>query len=172
MLNYARVQLRMTLDDARRALWNLRKDESHTTEIGPLLLSLADEVATEAGEVIFCETVGKQYSIQTGQARELVMVVREALFNAVHHSGSSRISLKIAFGQDSMDIEVDDDGAGFDQSVVDGQEQMHYGLIGMRERVDRMSGSFFLSTYPGQGTQVRLRIPCKPIKSSRPRVAP
>jgi ligand-binding sensor domain-containing protein/signal transduction histidine kinase len=172
LLNYARMQLRMTLDDARRALWNLRKDESQTTKIGPLLISLADEVATEAGAAIFCETVGQQYSIQTGQARELVMVVREALFNAVHHSGPSTISLKIAFGQDSMDIEVDDDGRGFDQSVVGRQEQMHYGLIGMRERVERMSGSFFLSTYPGQGTQVRLRIPCKPMRPSKPKVAP
>jgi signal transduction histidine kinase len=171
LLNYARIQLRLTLDDARRALWNLRKSEMQATMIGPLLLSLADEVATEARTKILFETIGQQYSIRTEQARELVMVVREALLNAVHHADSPKIITRINFYQESMDIQVDDNGKGFDQYLARLPEQMHYGLIGMRERVERMSGSFTLSSNPGEGTQIRIQVPCKPIGEPKAKVS-
>ena len=163
LLNYARAQLRLTLDDARRALWNLRQDETLTTEIGPLLVSLADEIGKEAHAKVVCESSGQPYSIGTAEARELLMVAREALYNAVHHGSPSVITLRIDFGHDSLDVRVSDDGRGFDPQAVSGRDSGHYGLIGMRERVERMKGSFALASTPGGGTQIWFKVPCRPM---------
>jgi ligand-binding sensor domain-containing protein/signal transduction histidine kinase len=163
LLDHARAQLRVTLDEARRALWHLRRDSTLTAEVGPLLGSLAEEIARETNVPISWQTSGKQFSIQAAQARELLMVTREALYNAVHHSEASTITLRIAFVRDTLGIQVSDDGKGFDSSLSAGPESGHYGLIGMRERVERMKGEFVLMSKSGGGTQLHLRIPCKPI---------
>jgi ligand-binding sensor domain-containing protein len=163
LLDHARAQLRVTLDEARRALWHLRRDSTLTAEVGPLLGSLAEEIARETHVPITWQTSGKQFSIQAAQARELLMVTREALYNAVHHSEASTITLRIAFVRDTLGIQVSDDGKGFDSTLSAGPESGHYGLIGMRERVERMRGEFVLTSKSGCGTQLNLRIPCKPI---------
>jgi ligand-binding sensor domain-containing protein/signal transduction histidine kinase len=164
LLDYARAQLRLTLDDARRALWNLRRNETLTTEVGPLLLSLAEEIAMEAHTLITCETTGQPYAIQTVQAREILMVTREAIYNAVHHSGSSSIRLRIDFHEDSIQVQVADDGRGFDpQAAGSNGNSGHYGLLGMRERVERMNGVFSLISKGGSGTQICFQMPCKPV---------
>jgi ligand-binding sensor domain-containing protein/signal transduction histidine kinase len=163
LLDYARAQLRLTLDDARRALWNLRRDETLTTEIGPLLISLAEEIAKEAHTIITCETTGQPYSIQTAQAREILMVTREAIYNAVHHSGSSSIRLRIDFREDSIQVRVADDGRGFDpQAASSNGNSGHYGLTVMRERVERMKGVFSLTSKRGSGTEICFQAPCHP----------
>ena len=94
------------------------------------------------------------------------MVTREALYNAVHHSEASTITLRIAFVRDTLGIQVSDDGKGFDSMLSTGPESGHYGLIGMRERVERMKGEFVLRSKSGCGTQLHFRIPCKPIYPS------
>ncbi len=166
-MNYARAQLRLTLDDARRAL---RRDETLSTEIGPLLASLAEEIGKEARTRVVCEMAGQPYSIGTAQARELLMVAREALYNAVHHGSASVIKLRLDFGQDSLDCVVSDDGRGFDAQAVSGRDSGHYGLIGMRERVERMKGAFTVDSRAGGGTRICFTVPCKPIALSRTEV--
>ena len=166
LLNHARNQLRSTLDEARRALWNLRREATLTTEMVPLLASLAGEISTEANTRISCETTGKQFPIPASRARELLMVTREALYNAVHHSGASTVSLRINFARDILDIQVSDNGKGFDYDLTGGLAAGHYGLLGMRERVQRMNGEFVLKTSYGAGTHLQFKIPCGPTSTT------
>ncbi len=167
LLNYARAQLRVTLDDARRALWNLRRDETLTTEVGPLLTSLAEEIGREAQVKVACATSGQAYWIGTAEARELLMVTREALYNAVHHGNPSVITLRIEFGRESLNVEVSDDGRGFDPDAAAGSDSGHYGLIGMRERVKQMKGSLTVASRPGGGTRIGFKVPCRPMAAQK-----
>ena len=57
-------------------------------------------------------------------------------------------------------MSIEDNGAGFDSSLEHvGRNRQHYGLVGMRERVEQLGGEFDLTSAPGEGTCVRLRIP-------------
>lgn len=163
LLNHARTQLRITLDEARYALWHLRRDDALASDVGQLLTSLTEEIAKENPARIKWESSGKQFFIRTAQARELLMVTREALYNACYHSEASLITLRIAFGRDHLSIEVSDNGKGFLPEVIDEPEAGHYGLIGMRERIEGMKGEFVLMSQSGIGTQLRFKIPCRPI---------
>jgi len=54
---------------------------------------------------------------------------------------------------------VRDDGTGFDPAGNSTGENGHFGIVGMRERVEQLGGSFRLDTRPGGGTVVVVRIP-------------
>jgi len=62
----------------------------------------------------------------------------------------------LRFERGGLQVEVHDDGCGFDPSLSAGNG--HYGLIGMRERVEKLGGEFRIASEVGKGTKVLLRI--------------
>jgi signal transduction histidine kinase len=57
-----------------------------------------------------------------------------------------------------LQVRVRDDGAGFDPAAVARDGRAHYGIEGMRERVERLNGKIEWTSHAGQGTEVRFRI--------------
>lgn len=88
-------------------------------------------------------------------------VIQEAVRNAVQHAEASRISVRFREDGDGwLELAVADDGRGFEPDRV--AEGDRYGLIGMRERVGAVGGAIELESAPGQGTEVRARVPRAP----------
>jgi len=84
------------------------------------------------------------------------MVVREAVYNAALHGRPTKIEIVIRSLPETLTIEVRDDGSGF-LPDVDAQT-LHYGIAGMRERIERLKGEFLLTSEPGRGTVVQARL--------------
>jgi signal transduction histidine kinase len=87
------------------------------------------------------------------------MLVREAVQNAVAHAAPRNIAVLLSFDSRCLRVEIQDDGCGFEAPLSRSPDGHHFGLTGMRERVEKLGGEFQLSSYPGKGTQVRLSIP-------------
>ena len=88
-------------------------------------------------------------------ATQLLRLVREALSNARQHSAARHVRVSLgATGEDVLSVEVADDGRGFVAETVD--EGM--GLSTMRERAALLGGDLEVSSEPGGGTRVRLRL--------------
>lgn len=86
----------------------------------------------------------------------LYRVAQEALANVARHAGASRVAVSITCFGDVVQMEIQDDGCGFDgagQSRVDKASRL--GLLGMEERIAMVGGSFHVESFPGQGTTVR-----------------
>ena len=63
-----------------------------------------------------------------------------------------------------LEVSVEDDGTGFAAAAKVGTTSGdHYGLIGIKERVERVGGRFALESAPGKGTLVKLAIPARSI---------
>ncbi|HEX5914719.1 MAG TPA: ATP-binding protein, partial [Rubrobacter sp.] len=86
---------------------------------------------------------------------ELLRVLREILTNARRHSGARKIEVRLRTEGDTLVVEVADDGRGFDPAVAQGG----VGLVGMRERVEALGGEIEVSSRPGNGTEVTVRVP-------------
>ncbi len=86
---------------------------------------------------------------------ELLRVVQEALTNARRHSGASKVGLRLRAEGEALVAEVTDDGRGFDPVAVEGG----VGLVGMRERVEAVGGEIEVSSRPGAGTKLAVRVP-------------
>ncbi|WP_428844591.1 sensor histidine kinase [Mycolicibacterium hodleri] len=81
-------------------------------------------------------------------------VVAEALTNAAKHSQASGVAIRVTLAADALDIEVADDGVGGATSEAGGS-----GLVGLRDRVEAVSGRLAVSSPPGEGTTLTARIP-------------
>jgi signal transduction histidine kinase len=89
----------------------------------------------------------------------LYRIVQEALTNASKHGGAGRAVVEISEQNASVWLTVRDDGAGFDPQVAG--ESGGFGLMGMRERVELLSGELRLDSAPGHGTTIHVSIPVR-----------
>lgn len=83
---------------------------------------------------------------------ELYRIVQEALNNALKHSGATAVTVRIVTSAERTEIEVADNGKGFDPDAVSRDRGM--GLVGMQERAEKLGGSLSIQSAPGQGTRV------------------
>ncbi|HEV8652308.1 MAG TPA: sensor histidine kinase, partial [Actinomycetes bacterium] len=86
-------------------------------------------------------------------------VVQEALTNVAKHAQASNVWVRLAANQHTVDLTVRDDGIGFDPATAAQLlEDGHYGLAGMRERVELGAGRLELDSQPGQGTCIHVAL--------------
>ncbi len=81
-------------------------------------------------------------------------LVQEALTNAGKHAAATRVTVKVAERDNRVEVEVTDDGTGFDSSQSSGG----FGLVGMRERVALLDGDISIVSAPGRGTTVTAHV--------------
>jgi signal transduction histidine kinase len=86
---------------------------------------------------------------------EVLRVGQEALQNAVRHAGASRIAARLRRADGAIELEVSDDGAGFDPADPELRSR-RLGLTSMEERARRLGGRLEIESSPGTGTTVRL----------------
>lgn len=88
---------------------------------------------------------------------EIVMLVQEALSNALRHAGAEHIDVTITDDAHEVVLCVEDDGRGFSPAEIgDGM-----GIANMRSRIERMGGVMTVDTELDEGTTVEVRLPVK-----------
>jgi two-component system sensor histidine kinase UhpB len=100
-------------------------------------------------------TKGELDDLGSDQQLVLYRVTQEALNNIARHANASSVSVEIARVDGNVALEVTDDGAGF----ALGHELRGLGLDGMAERARLVDGEFNISSSPGRGTKLKLRVP-------------
>jgi ligand-binding sensor domain-containing protein/signal transduction histidine kinase len=159
LLDRARTEIRAAVDEARRAVWNLRHSSEDSRDFVAAVSQLAQRITSETGIPVSVKSLGAPHPLGVEGQWNLLMLVREAVQNAVAHAAPRTITVLLAFENRRLRVEVQDDGCGFEASSGRSLDGPHFGLTGMRERVEKLGGEFYLSSYPGKGTQVRLSIP-------------
>jgi len=99
---------------------------------------------------------GEERAIDPARKRDLFLVLKEALNNAMKYSGARTITVELALEHDAFRLVVMDDGAGFDPASV---ELEGNGLRNMRARAAAMGATWSLLSRPGEGCAVRLSGP-------------
>ena len=100
----------------------------------------------------------------------LFRVAQESLTNVARHAGATQVSVSIEKTKGAICMEIADDGQGFE---VDGANcatpNNRLGLIGMRERVEMIGGSFCVDSAPGQPTTIHVEIKLTQPGTRKPR---
>jgi two-component system sensor histidine kinase DegS len=107
----------------------------------------------------------------TGSDRRLepyieVMIFRaiqELITNATRHSQASEVKIHLDMGETNVKVSVDDNGKGFDVSILEGSENMGIKLI--KERSEMLGGNLEIDSLLGQGTRVTFQIPALSTES-------
>jgi signal transduction histidine kinase len=157
-----RAELRAVSVIAQDALDNVR---SLSQALHPALLDEAGlegtldwylpTVERQTGLIITYEKSGTPFPVDGGRGIHVYRVLQEALNNVVRHSGAKKARVRLRFQPDALDLEVEDDGKGFDvQHALRG-----IGVVAMRERAELLGGKIDFGHPPEGGTRVRLRVP-------------
>ena len=158
LLDFARTQVRTTIDEARQAVWNLRHRDEPQEDLSNSAAAIAAQTSREFGIGVISRSEGSQFPIPRSIAHEILMVIRESVFNAVLHGKPSQIWIEITYGRDDLQVTVRDDGAGFDPGAVARDGRDHYGIEGMRERIERLNGQIEWKSQAALGTEVHCSI--------------
>ncbi|MFT8362852.1 MAG: sensor histidine kinase [Sporolactobacillus sp.] len=94
--------------------------------------------------------------LSKGVENHLFRLCQEALSNALRHSEASVVKVSLARIDESVVLNIYDNGQGFDPTV---DKISSYGLKTMRERAEEIGGFFTLATHAEEGTSLRIRVP-------------
>jgi signal transduction histidine kinase len=165
-LDNARIHLRLTLDEARQALSDLRHD-SFENGLPGALTELVRTVSSEKGTPVTLEVEGSAVPLAASTNRTLLLVAREAIRNAVTHAAPTLVRVRLFFGGASVRLDIQDDGCGFQSAPFRLADDGHFGILGMRERMEQISGSLEVISSPGKGATITAHLPLgRPSASS------
>jgi signal transduction histidine kinase len=164
ILNVARQQAQETIEDARDAVWDLRHTDQESTGLGHALRADVEQLVRDCKVRLQFSIVGEERPVDPGIARESMMTTREAVRNALLHAQPSSIQVGLRYISNGFCIDVSDDGCGFSVAAAIVQDGRHFGLVGMRERVEQAGGSFTLQSGAGAGTRLSFSFPARKVK--------
>jgi ligand-binding sensor domain-containing protein/signal transduction histidine kinase len=156
LINSAREEIKATINNARDAVWDLRHAGQESQGFPQQVQADVEKFMQDSGVRLEFSVAGDEAPIGPVVAREALMVVREAVRNAVNHGQPSVVRLTLSYQRGEISISVLDNGRGFQPANGDVR---HFGLTGMRERVDRIHGSLSLGSAAGGGTHITFSFP-------------
>jgi signal transduction histidine kinase len=159
-LDLARQTTRVALDQTRNLSAELKslQEEELSEGLEAAFGKLAESyVADDVGmDVSFS---GEESAVPGPMGTQAYLAMREAIRNAVRHSGCSRIGVKVEVRDGELHSVVEDDGEGFDiEAAANATPSWGVGLRSMRERAEMLGGSLRVESEPGAGTKVEMRV--------------
>lgn len=101
----------------------------------------------------------EEVALEPSTEIQLVRIVQEALTNVRKHAGASRVEVIVEANEETLGIEIVDDGHGFDPLEIARTGWPRLGLKTMSERAQAVGGEFDIVSAPGAGTSVNVRVP-------------
>ncbi|HLI84924.1 MAG TPA: two-component regulator propeller domain-containing protein [Bryobacteraceae bacterium] len=160
-LDLARKMARHSLTEARRAVMDLRASVLEGRDLATALNSGAQMWTAGSGVEVEVDVSGERKSLPPDMEQHLLRIAQEAVTNVLKHAGASKICLKLHMEAKKLFLRVADNGHGFEHPDAFSPQEGHFGLLGMRERAERLGGELHLASHPGEGTEVEVTVPLK-----------
>ena len=160
-LETARRMVQRGQEDLRNAVWALRALPLEGRTITEALRTVARQVSAGHDVEISVESTGEVPALADFIAGNLLLIAQEAMHNALKHARPARIEVRLSTspaGQ-RITLTVRDDGRGFVPGSQPGTAGGHFGIQGMRERVERLGGTLQVESQPQTGTCIRAEVP-------------
>src|SRR5882724_8716953 len=160
-----------TLEDARRAVWDMRSPSLAAEEFTAALRTAAEESTQGTGLSLAYDVEGQPRPVEPEIEAVVFRVVQEALANAVKHAAAQSVRVRCVFGPRQLRVTIADDGKGFTVDPDFRAYGGHWGLLGMRERAGQIGAKVGVRSSPGQGARVTLLVPYRARGGPDPRQA-
>jgi signal transduction histidine kinase len=161
-LQELRTEVRNLLEDLRRVCSELRPPMLDALGLGAALRALTEEWSQQHGIGIRLDLPkdANLRSLPGEKAVNLFRVTQEALTNIARHAGAEKVVIVMKTDGDAHELSIQDDGCGFHVPAMlhDLAANNHFGLVGIRERVELIGGSLAIKSEPGEGTLVQVRL--------------
>lgn len=153
--------VRTNLQDIRRIIFDLRPMSLDDLGLVPVLRKYLDNF--QANYEITCEFLieGREKRLLPAMEVAFFRLIQEGMTNVAKHANSKWTKIHLIFDSESTSARIIDLGDGFDVNQAFNQPGDHFGLIGMKERVEMFNGALTVDAQPGKGTTIEFTIPTK-----------
>ena len=156
ILQVAAKMLKSCRTSLRQCLWDLRNDALNEPDFETAIRRTVDTVAGDAKLSI--RFAGRRNLINDSCAHAILNILRELVSNATVHGEASAVSIAGEARPEIIRFSVSDNGTGFDPAHRPGQDEGHFGIDGIQERLESLSGRMDIRSSAGNGTYVRITI--------------
>ncbi|MFD2444933.1 sensor histidine kinase [Bacillus sp. CGMCC 1.16607] len=140
------------LDEIRKNIHDRALDEEDTL-LSETLTRLAKDFGNHTNTVISIRILGQEYEVPLPTKLTLIRCLQETLTNAKNHGEASVMEIKIDFQADFLAMKIKDNGIGMDE------QSWGFGLMSMKERIERLQGEMTIHSEKGIGTELVCYIP-------------
>ncbi|QBG46869.1 sensor histidine kinase [Verrucomicrobia bacterium S94] len=142
--------------ESRTSIMDLRGGILERLDFIPALRETLEPMVRACGASFELKVEGEVRKLNQATERNLLLIIKEAVANASKHAEPDKIDLILDYRNGGLIIRIMDDGSGFDPASA--SKAGHFGLLGMRERVNQLKGTLEIESRPGEGTCVKIRI--------------
>ena len=145
-----------SIRDIRSFIFGLRSDEVDDVDVRAGLERLAAEL-TRGTTMAIDVDIRDEPALDPTDAGNLLQIAREALSNAARYSDATTVMVSLAMTGDVLELRIADDGQGFDPATA--TRPGHQGIGNMRARALSLGATLDVTSEPGSGATVCLRVP-------------
>ena len=152
-IEVASTLVRRSHEEAKRNIAALRPELLESAGVLKGLEESARSMVAGGGVRVIATSSGEPFRIPVRLADALFRIGQEALANAVRHAQPTVLGIYLTYGTNFVELKIEDNGTGF---VVESQA-LGFGIRGMRNRADKISGDLEIRSTVGAGTTVSAR---------------
>jgi signal transduction histidine kinase len=158
---------REALREARRLVWSLRPESLERGSLPEALRRATSQLAHQTGIAARTVVTGEARRLPATLEITLLRAAQEALANVRRHARARHVTVTLSYMGDVAELDVCDDGVGFDPVALPMEpgRQGGLGLVVMRERVEALQGSLTVESAPGQGSTLVVELPTDPRRA-------
>ncbi len=162
-LERAERMLSSSRTELQRCLFDLRGTALEEANLGETLRRTVEPILGSVGLRLRFNV--PRAKIGDPVLHSVVCIVRELVSNSIVHGHSASVRIAGSLDEEALRFSVADDGCGFDVSCAPGVAEGHFGLQGIRERLNRLGGTMSFAAVSPHGCSVTVVIPRKGICS-------
>ena len=155
-LGIAAKTLKSCREELRNCLWDLRNDALGEQTMDAAIRRTLTPHASGIDLAVRFNVPRERLSDDTAHA--ILRIIRELVQNAARHGRAKTVNVAGGMENARLLFSVQDDGCGFDPDTAPGVRQGHFGLQGIRERINQFGGRMEIESGPGKGTKVTISI--------------
>ena len=152
-------QVRASLEEIRKVIFNLRPMALDDLGLIPTLRKFIYDFEEKMRIRTLIETRGKEHRLSSAMEAAIYRLVQEALTNVAKHAQASYVVVEMTYQAQMVKIVVQDNGCGLRLDQLEKKSQDHFGIIGMRERVELLDGRMEIESALNDGTKIIIHIP-------------
>lgn len=151
-------QADVALLEGRESVHNLRGLAQDGLKLAEMAALARLEINGHTTTDLQMSTIGEERALHPVVIEQLNGLLREALRNAYRHAGADNIRVQITYGPKVLRLVVEDDGRGIAAETLERGRSKHWGMLGMRERAERIGGRLDITSKLGRGTRIELKL--------------
>lgn len=156
-IDLATKALKSCRDELKNCLWDLRSDTLGEKDLDTAIRRTLAQHISDTMELKIRFNVPRE-KLTDSTTHTLLSIIRELVVNAIHHGSATTIRIAGALEDSNLKFSVSDNGCGFDTANTPGISNGHFGLQGIRERVENLGGFFTIDSSTGKGTRATVLI--------------